>query len=131
MVWKRREIENYLCMEEVLLAYADADQPPDDLFGLAERQRREQAMREAIAEVSTALKTLGRPDPWSPDIKASDDFLDPLFKKYFEKLGLPNLLRKTDYHILARLVPREKIDPEVVEKLDAIATVAQKAKPRS
>jgi hypothetical protein len=130
MMWKRREIENYLCREEILLAYPHADQP-DDLFGLAERPRREQAMREAIAEVSTALKTLGRPDPWSPDIKASDDFLDPLFKKYFEKLGLPNLLRKTDYHILARLVPKANIDPEIVEKLDTIVSVAKKAKPRS
>jgi ABC-type transport system involved in cytochrome c biogenesis ATPase subunit len=130
MMWKRREIENYLCAEEVLLAYARADQP-DDLFGLAETERREQAMREAIAEVSVALKTLGKPDPWSPDIKASDDFLAPLFKKYFEKLVLPNLMPKTNYHVLAKLVPKEKIDPEVIEKLDAIVAVAAKAKPRT
>jgi hypothetical protein len=32
-----------------------------------------------------------------PDIKASDDFLDPLFRKFYEKLGLLNLMRKTDY----------------------------------
>lgn len=129
MMWKRREIENYLCMEEVLLAYARADQP-DDLFGLAERQRREQVMLEAIAEISAALKIFGKPAPWSPDIKATDDFFDPLFRKYFEKLALPNLMRKTDYHVLARLVPKEKIDPEVVEKLDAIVAVAKKAKPQ-
>jgi len=129
IMWKRREIENYLCMEEVLLAYARADQP-DDLFGQAERQRREQIMLEAIAEISAALKIFGKPAPWSPDIKATDDFLDPLFRKYFEKLGLPNLMRKTDYHVLARLVPKEKIDPEVIEKLDAIVAVAKKAKPQ-
>ena len=69
-------------------------------------------------------------NPWSPDIKATDEFLDPLFDKYFEKLGLPNLIKKSDYHILARLVPKDKIDPEIVEKLDAIVAVAKKAKPR-
>jgi ABC-type lipoprotein export system ATPase subunit len=129
IMWRRREIENYLCMPEVLLAYARHD-TPDDLFGLAEAARREQAMRESIAELTAALKTLRKPDPWSSDIKATDDFLDPLFEKYFEKLGLPNLLLKTDYHALARLVPREKIDPEIIQKLDAIMQVSSNAKPR-
>ncbi len=127
--WKRRELENYLCSEEVLLSYARYDQP-DDLFGRAEAACRGKAMQESITEISAALKILKKLDPWSPDIKATDDFLDPLFDKYFEKLGLPNLLRKADYHILARLVPKEKIDPEIIEKLDAIVEIAKKAKPR-
>ena len=87
-------------------------------------------MKEAIEDVSKALKTLKKLDPWSPDIKATDDFLNPLFDKYFEKLELPNLLRKSNYHILAGLVPKEKIDPEIIQKLDAIVSVAEKAKPR-
>ena len=130
VMWHRREIENYLCMEDVLMAYARHDQP-NDLFGLAEGNRREQAMRESIDEVSEALKILGKLDPWSPDIKASDDFLDPLFERYFKKLQLPNLLRKTDYHILARLVPADKIDRDVVEKLNAIVVMTKKANPRT
>lgn len=128
LAWSRREIENYLCHEEALLAYARAEQP-DDLFGLAEKQRREQIMQETIAEVSAALKTLGYPDPWSSEIKASSDFLAPVFKKYFEKLNLPNLMPKTNYHILARFVPWENLDVEIIEKLDAIAATAQKARP--
>lgn len=130
MMWRRREIENYLCLPEVLLAYARHDLAVDDLFGQAEAGRREQIMRECITEVTAALKTLRKPDPWSINIKASTDFLDPLFEKYFEKLGLPNLLLKTHYHTLARFVPKEKIDSEVSEKLDAILDVATKAKPR-
>jgi ABC-type lipoprotein export system ATPase subunit len=126
-MWQKREIENYLCQESVLLAYARHDQP-DDLFGRAEADRRVQAMRDCIQEVAVALQTLGRPDPWSADVKASDDFLNPLFDRFFQKIGLPNLLRKTDYHTLARLVPKEKIDPEVIAKLDGILAVAQKAK---
>ena len=117
-------------MEDVLLAYARHDLPDDDLFGRAESQIRERAMREAIAEVTGALQTLNKPDPWSPDIKATDDFLDPLFRKFFEKLALSLQLRKSEYHVLASLVPREALDGEITEKLDAIVAVAAKAKPR-
>ena len=126
-MWQKREIENYLCQESVLLAYARHDQP-DDLFGRAESKQREQIMRECIQEIGSALRTLRRIEPWSADIKATDDFLDPLFQLFFDKLQLPNLLRKTDYHVLARLVPKEKIDPEIIAKLDGIFAVAQKAK---
>lgn len=128
-MWQKREFENYLCQESVLIAYARHEQP-DDLFGRAEVGRREQIMRECIREVSSALRTLRRIDPWSADIKASDDFLDPLFQMFFDKLQLPNLLRKTDYHVLAGLVPADKIDPEIIAKLDAIVVVAKTAKPK-
>ncbi|MBI3358441.1 MAG: AAA family ATPase [Nitrospirae bacterium] len=130
LMWQRREIENYFCMEEVLLAYTRYDLR-DDLFGHCEKEQREQAMRGAIAEVTEALRTLDRPDPWSPEIKATDEFLDPLFKKFFQKLNLLLELRKSDYHILAGLVPKERLDIEVTEKLDAIVAVAKKARPRT
>jgi predicted ATPase len=129
MMWRRREIENYFCTEEVLMAYAAQD-VPEDLFGTAERDQRRHAIREAIMEVSVALETLNKPDPWSSDIKATDDFLDPLFKKFFKKRGLPLELRKSDYHVLAGLLPAEKIDPEIVEKLDAIVATVAQARPR-
>jgi ABC-type lipoprotein export system ATPase subunit len=129
IMWTRRELENYFCTEAVLMAFARGDQP-DDLFGVAEREKREQAMREAIAEVSLALRTLDKPDPWSRDIKATDEFLDPLFKGYFKKLELPLTFRKADYHVLASLVPKEDIDDEISAKLDAIEKVAGIAKPR-
>jgi ABC-type lipoprotein export system ATPase subunit len=127
MMWQRRELENYLCMEEVLLAYARG-QESGDLFSVAESAHREKAMRESIKEVTDAIRTLYDCDPWSPDLKASDEFLDRLFRIYFKKLGLDNLLLKNDYHILAGLVPENKIDPEITEKLDAIVNVAKKTK---
>ncbi|HSZ57712.1 MAG TPA: AAA family ATPase [Tepidisphaeraceae bacterium] len=129
VMWRRREIENYFCAEDVLLAYAGQDSEAD-LFSQAAVPKRQAAMREAIAEVSAALRTLGKPDPWSADIKATDEFLDPVFKTFFSKLGLALTFRKSDYHVLARLVPAERIDPEVVEKLDKIVEVARRAIPR-
>lgn len=125
-MWRRREIENYLCDREALLAYARYDLP-GDLFGKAEAEKRERAMRQVIDEIETALITLGRPSPWSQDIKATDDFLDPLFTRYFAELGLPNLMRKTDYHILTQFLPAHLIDKEIVEKLDMVVEIAQKA----
>jgi len=128
-MWEKREIENYLCQESVLLNYARHDLA-DDLFGRAEATMRERTMRECIQEIGNALRTLRRVEPWSADIKATDDFLDPLFQLYFDKLKLPNLLRKTDYHVLARLVPKENLDTEIIAKLDGIVAVAKKAQPK-
>jgi hypothetical protein len=86
-------------------------------------------MRECVTEVTNALATLSRPSPWSADIKASDEFLKPVFERFFNRLELPNLLRKTDYHVLAGLVRKDKLDSEVTGKLDAILAVAEKARP--
>ena len=125
LIWERREIENYICSRATLEAYAMAkawDAAPGPLFT-------GNAMREAIEEIETALITLEKGSPWSADIKASDDFLDPLFIAYFKKLGLPNLMAKKNFYELAEYVPNNEIDPEIREKLDAIAGVAESATP--
>lgn len=46
-----------------------------------------------------------------------------------EKLGLPNLMLKTNYHELARFMPKDRIPAEVAEVLDAIQAVAERAAP--
>ena len=130
MTWSRREIENYLCSEETLKRYAlaaiDHEQP---LFAISERERSARAMRDAIQEIQSAVRTLGQGSPWSADFKVSDDFLTPLFSLYFRKLELPNLMNKKDFYELAEYVPLDEIDDEVSEKLDAIAQVAAQATP--
>jgi len=127
MMWRRRELENYLCQRETLLAFAEDQgcKQQGNIFGAEWRK----TMEEAIQQVEGALRTLDK-DPWSADIKASDEFLDPLFKQFYERLGLPNLMSKTDYHALAAFVSANAIDPEIRQVLDAIVAVASKAKPR-
>ena len=124
-VWRHREIENYLCQEVTLLNWVKAQgrAPHGDLFVASWLD----AMEKAIAEICSALADLGKPDPWSPDLKASDEFLDPLFKKFYQTVRLPNLMQKTDYHTLAPYVPPDELNAEVREKLDAIVDVAGKA----
>lgn len=128
--WKRRELENYLCMEETLLTYAEYD-IPSDLFGKEEKEKREGIMRECIQKITEAFRILKKFSPWSPDIKASDDFLDILFEDYFERLKLPNIMAKSNYHELVQFVPLNKIDPEIIQVLDLIHETALKAKPRT
>ncbi len=129
--WRRREIENYVCQPETLENFAVGRPPLQELgplFQKPEAERRLKAMQEAIDEVLKALETLRRPSPWGPDLKVSEEFLEPVFDKYYKSLGLPNLMAKKDFYELAQFVPREKLDPEIGEKLDAIATVAAAAK---
>ena len=84
-------------------------------------------MRGAIAEVESALKALGKSSAWSKDTKASDEFLDPVFASYFNRLDLPNLMAKKSFYELAEYVPQDEIDAEICAKLDAIADVADSA----
>jgi hypothetical protein len=132
LMWRRREVENYLCYPEVLLAYAEWAEESDargPLFAFAERDRRKRLMESCIQDLVPPLALRDRDDRWWWNVKASDEFLDRLFETYFERLGLPNLMRKADYHVLARLAPKELIDDEIVEKLDAIVRVAESARP--
>lgn len=134
LMWKRREIENYLCYPEVLESYAVAsgkDTLPGPLFASALSDSRKEAMREAIEEVTKAMETLGKGSPWDADTKVSEDFLIPLFKTFFKKLGLYNVMDKKNFHELARFIPKNKIDPEVGEALDSIVAIAKSAKPIS
>jgi ABC-type taurine transport system ATPase subunit len=128
LMWQRREIENYLCQRSSLIAFAEARGTAQhgDLFGALWRG----TMEESIDEITAALRALGKPDPWSGDIKASDEFLEPLFRKFYEKLRLPNLMGKTDYHTLAPYVAIADIADEVREKLDLIVAVEARARPR-
>ena len=124
MVWSKREIENYLCTERTLEAFAQVSgqsEASGPLFERPETDRRVMIMREAVTEVTNAMQMLDKGSPWEPDTKVSDDFLAPLFKAYYGKLGLPNLMEKKDFYELARFISEEEIDKEVCETLEAIA----------
>ncbi|MFH1943656.1 MAG: AAA family ATPase, partial [bacterium] len=130
LMWNRREIENYLCYPETLLAYARKSavtESPGPLFKDSEVDCHIVIMQECIGELEDALNKMDKGSPWNDNFKVSDDFLVPLFKNYFKKLKIPNVLEKKNFHELAYYVPKEKIDPEVKEKLDMIVKVAKSA----
>lgn len=120
LVWQRREIENYIALPDSLIAYAQ------DKYGEAGQI----VMRDWLSDnvPPAALRDLTHPF-WT-STKATDGFLDILFEAFFKRLGIDNLLHKTNYHVLADYVPTDQIDPEITEKLDAIVAVARQARPR-
>ena len=128
LMWRQCELESYLCRRDVLLDFAESEglRYGGELDAAIWRSQ----MQDSIEEIEQALTVLGEPSPWGPDIKASDTFLDPLFKRFYEQSGSPALIRKTDYHRLAGFLRVEAIDPEITEKLDAIADAASRARPR-
>lgn len=130
-MWKRREIENYLCSQETLLSYAEdcaRELALEPLFS-ADREKREKIMKQCIADYVPPAALRDTNYRWWQDTKVSEEFLDVLFEAFFQKLGLPNLMRKTHYHVLARHVPRDRIDSEVSEVLGMIVEVARVANP--
>lgn len=119
--WERREIENYIVFnKQVLIDWGNAEM---GLFS--------SLLEEQITKFESALTTLGKESPWSPNIKVTDDFLDPLFATFFKEVKLSNLMEKTNYHTLVQHVPVQQIDPEVTNVLDSILEVANKAVPLS
>ncbi len=129
--WKRCEIENYIVYgKQVLIdwAWAEVSQHTEGQLFAANWMS---VMEDTIKEIENALVTLGKGSPWSPNVKVSTDFLDPLFASFYKKLKLPNLMQKTNYHTLVRYVKSDQIDPEVVDVLDAILEVVNRAKPLS
>ena len=117
--WAKREIENYLCSKEALIRWTEAKHGLFRGF-----------MVDAIAEIENALRLLGR-SPWSGDTKASDDFLEPLFRAFYQKTGMSDRMAKSDYHFLVDHIEPNDIDPEVIEVLDTIAQIASRASPAS
>ena len=114
--WKRREIENYFCMPEVFIRWAESEY---SLFG--------QLMPQAIEEIVSALQLVNQGTPWDGNMKVSEQFIEPLLKRFDEKAGGTGFLPKADYHFLVPHIQPEEIDPEVVDVLDTIADVARSA----
>ncbi|MDX1919733.1 MAG: AAA family ATPase [Candidatus Caenarcaniphilales bacterium] len=116
--WNKKEIENYLCTKQVLQKWATKKYP-----------HHFQVMTTCIEDLEKSFETLRKPSPWSSEIKVTDDFLNPLFDNFFDKLGLPNSFQKTDYHELIEFLDLKYVDQEVSQKLDLVYTMSQKAKP--
>jgi len=130
-MWSRSEIENYLFSTETIIAFTKSlakERAAGPLFELGEQENLKKTMKECLEDLIPRAAQRDFSDDWWMDTKASD-FLDRVFKTFYKKLGLPNLMNKSDYHILARHVPKERIDSEVLEVLDAIYEVAEKSHP--
>lgn len=128
-MWRKREVENYLCRKDVLISWARG-KGANDLIDQMEAPKREETMRLCIDEMVTALDTQGKENPWSDDIKASDEFLIPLMRNYARKLGLPiQTENKARFHELVDFMEADSVDHEVTTMLNLIVDTANRACP--
>ncbi len=127
---QRREIENYLCQPATLLNYAinlAGERSSGPLFDEQERTRLTQIMDSTITNLVSPIALQNTMYRWWHDTKASDEFLDPLFEEFFRSLSIENIMRKSNYHKLAKFV--EQIDPEIGSVLDKIVETSNRAEP--
>jgi ABC-type arginine transport system ATPase subunit len=131
-MWSRREIENYICQPATLLSWArqtGGERSLGGLFEVAEADRWESAMTEQLQRLVPPVALDSPDDPYWRETKISEQLLDRLFEAFFAELGIENLIRKSNYHVLADHVRPADIDPEVTEVLDKIAATADAATP--
>lgn len=129
VAWSRREVENYYAFPETLEKWAASTQPRD-LFSFDGTPTRRALARELTENLVPRVALTNLNDPWWIDTKISEQFLERFFASFFDRLTLPNIMKKTSYHEVASFAPPALIPAEVKEKLDAIETVRKAAKPK-
>lgn len=130
MKWRRREAESYLCTRRTLLNFAasQAGRP-----GGPEECRAK--MEAEIRATEEAMRRLEKPNPFSSNVKVSDEFLAPLLRNFAKAIGVFPELRKADFYKLVDFIPDDELaadtaaGAEMREKLDAIYAVAERARP--
>ena len=127
IVWRRREIENYICSNAVLLGFARGQEIPEDLISGVESEARVAAMTETLQEMESAAKTFGT-SLWSEDAKASEEVLPRIFSLYLTKVNDIRTPTKKEYFTLVDYQSADSIDSEITQKLDVIASVAAQGK---
>lgn len=86
------------------------------------------AVQTRVALLPT-MSGLAAEEPELQHEKVSDDFLPPIFKRYFEQIGGDNRLNKSDFYVLADFIEPHEFDPEIVEALDLIVSESRRASP--
>ncbi len=130
--WQRREIENYLCQPETLLAYAESrmDEIRNGLFSQSERDRARSAMKSAIERNVAPAALEDRLHPWWSNAKASEEFLTPVLHSFEKEMGIRvGSMNKSRYHMLVEFIPDDQVPDEVKRVLDGIHAQSRKATP--
>ena len=123
--WSRRELENYFCQPFLLRRWVESAEMAEDLFGLAEREKRRKAMEEAIIDNTIPVALNDPHHSFWKTTKASDEYLPSVFGAFFKKLALPNSMNKSDYAQLARLLKPEEVNQEIIDVLRHIVETAR------
>lgn len=111
--WRRYETENYLLHPEALLRLVAG--PDSDLFSAVRRQKGEEFLRENFPPA--AFKEPLKDSDYLVATPASKSILP----EFLERADCA--LTKKEYFQIAAQMKADEIHPEIIEKLDAIASV--------
>ena len=118
-MWKRREIENYLLVPDVL--YRWTKKMDDSAMPLFINNTKNSTVMENAVRINIAPIHLENPkDEWWHTEKMSDSILAPIFSSYYKELNLPVEMNKGDYYRLIYYMEPSEIDSEVTQKLDSL-----------
>jgi hypothetical protein len=126
---KRKELENYFCTPQTLLRWASEHSGSFDtglLKKIAEDEQK--VMQQCITDVENSLKFLNKlkatDSITSPQLKASNDVLEPILRNFFERIGKPSQIQKSRFYELIPFMQPEEVDNEITEVLDVIHNTA-------
>jgi predicted ATPase len=133
MMWRRREIENYLLVPAAILRFCA--QAVKDTFGSSAENEDTPLPIGGTPAVQKLFKKVSRisdeefdaplkDSPFLLDTKASEVILEPFFKEFYRMIGQYNVMPKNAFYRIAAVMEKEEIHPEVIEKLDAIAQLS-------
>ena len=136
-MWRRREIENYLLIPDVILRFCRRELHRVAGLGAAGDPDQASLWSDALqaeldAKASHLLARMVLPEvfeqpladtPFLLGTKVSDVVLEPFFRQFYASIGEYNVMPKHNFYRLARLMEPDEIHPEVREKLDDIVTL--------
>lgn len=129
LMWNKREIENYFCTPNVLLAWAKGS-AGNDLFSKGESDARVETMLQSIEEFEKAFQITNGKSPWDNEVKASEEVLEKLLNNYFLKLNMSGAtLSKGRYYEISEYIEPTTLDNEILEKLEKILEISKKSTP--
>lgn len=136
MMWRRREIENYLLVPSAILRFCA--QAAKEALGLSSKENDglfSDAMEQDLPKYEELFKKISRfseeefaaplkDSPYLTDVKASEIVLAPYFKEFYKIIRQYNVMPKNSFYRIAVAMEKEEIHPEVIEKLDVIARLS-------
>ncbi|MHC1775814.1 MAG: AAA family ATPase [Lentimicrobium sp.] len=111
--WNKAELENYFCIPSVLIKWAESKS--NTLFS----SNYPVLMKDSIAEVTPPISLSDMNDEYWGNEKLSE-WTEKVFRRFFEKAQQPVTMQKSNFHELIEFIPKEQVDKEIYEKLDAI-----------
>ncbi len=111
--WNFREIENYFCMPEVFIRWAESKS--GNLFS----QHYSEIMEKVIKEVYPPLYLDDRENDFWRDEKMSE-WAERVFEEFYKRIKQPIAMRKGTFHELIPFLTPNQVHPKVIEKLDLI-----------